>query len=186
MAQKRILAPLAMPGGGKSEVVRYLEEKYKWPKVYGGQLTYDELNRRGLEHTKQNERIVREELRSRHGNNYYAEEMINMVLRSGKTDVVLVDGLYSWPEYKLFKQEYGGNLFTVHIYASPSVRYRRLASHPTRPLTLAESITRDYSEVEHLEKGGPIAMADFCIQNEGTKEQLYASLDEFVETVLRI
>ena len=34
-----------------------------------------------------------------------------------------------------------------------------------RPFTIKEAKARDYAEIENLEKGGPIAMADYTILN---------------------
>ena len=36
-----------------------------------------------------------------------------------------------------------------------------------RKLTKEEAAKRDYAEIENIEKGGPIAMADFTFINEG-------------------
>jgi dephospho-CoA kinase len=52
--------------------------------------------------------------------------------------------------------------------ASPETRYSRLTSRSSRRLTLDEASGRDVAEVENLNKGGPIAMADFTIINESS------------------
>jgi hypothetical protein len=41
-----------------------------------------------------------------------------------------------------------------------------------RPLTAGQASSRDRSEIENINKGGPIAMADFTIINEATLEEL--------------
>jgi len=46
-----------------------------------------------------------------------------------------------------------------------------------RPLNKKAAIARDYSEIENVEKGGPIAMADYIIINEGTLKDLHKKLD---------
>jgi dephospho-CoA kinase len=45
-----------------------------------------------------------------------------------------------------------------------------------RPLTPDEAKKRDYSEIENIEKGGPIAMADYTIINESDEQGLRAEI----------
>jgi dephospho-CoA kinase len=89
-----------------------------------------------------------------------------------KSSNVVVDGLYSWEEYILLKEYYGGRFTTVAVWASPATRHARLAHRVERPLTLEEAASRDKSEIENINKGGPIAMADFTIVNEASLEEM--------------
>ncbi|MCS7072357.1 MAG: hypothetical protein NZM00_12695, partial [Anaerolinea sp.] len=59
-------------------------------------------------------------------------------------------------------------------------RYSRLAARSERPLTPEEAERRDYQEIEMIEKGGPIALADHFIVNDGTEAELLAALDALV------
>lgn len=94
---------------------------------------------------------------------------IDCILESGS---VVVDGLYSWEEYILMKDRYGGRFVVVAVWASPETRHMRLAKRPIRPLTREEAASRDVAEIQNLNKGGPIAMADFTILNESSMETL--------------
>jgi hypothetical protein len=40
---------------------------------------------------------------------------------------------------------------------------------------------RDIAQIEQLEQGGPIAMADHIIVNEGSREEFFAGLDLLVK-----
>jgi dephospho-CoA kinase len=60
----------------------------------------------------------------------------------------------------------------VAVWASPATRHERLAHRTQRPLTLEEAASRDKSEIENINKGGPIALADFTIINEASLEEL--------------
>ena len=85
---------------------------------------------------------------------------------------VVIDGLYSWEEYTFLKTYYGEDFYVVAVWASPRTRYARLASRLNRRLTLEEAAERDRAEVENINKGAPIAMADFTIINESSLENL--------------
>jgi dephospho-CoA kinase len=50
-----------------------------------------------------------------------------------------------------------------------------------RPLTREESAARDKAEIENLNKGGPIAMADYTLTNESTKAFLHRQAKKIIE-----
>ena len=52
---------------------------------------------------------------------------IDRLLESGNA---VVDGLYSWEEYTLMKDRYGGRSAVVAVWASPETRHQRLAQRP--------------------------------------------------------
>ncbi|MDD3035737.1 MAG: dephospho-CoA kinase, partial [Candidatus Saccharimonadaceae bacterium] len=90
---------------------------------------------------------------------------------------IVADGLYSWAEYKSLKHEFPGELNVFAVVAAKKLRHRRLANRPLRPLTSAEADERDWAEIENLEKGGPIAIADHYIINNGSIEHMYEQID---------
>jgi dephospho-CoA kinase len=167
----KVVAIVGMTGAGKSEVARVFEE-HGFKRVRFGDITDEELNNRGLEPNEENERGIREELRKRYGMAAYAELSLPMIDSSLKSSDVVVDGLYSWEEYTLLKERYGERLKVLAVWSSPTTRYARLAHRAKRTLTLKEAAGRDKSEIENINKGGPIAMADFTILNENLLERL--------------
>lgn len=180
----KIIAAVGMAGSGKSEAIEYLMGKYHWPKVYFGDVTFDEMNRRGLERNQANERLVRENLRNIHGEDYYAREVIKKIEVLGDVPQVLVESFYSAAEYRVFKERFGEDFLVVAIHARPSVRYARLMVRPNRPLTTKEeSEERDWAQLTRLTQGTPIALADYMIINEGSKEELCNKLDTVIAEI---
>jgi len=175
-----ILAFVGMPGGGKTEAVAYLEKK-GIPFVRFGQITDEEVKRLGLPLTPANERMVRERIRKEEGMGAYAlraEPNISSLVSTH--NVVAIDGLYSWEEYRFLKERFPG-LVLIHIFAEPKIRYERLSKRTIRSLTLEESLMRDLMELEKLNKGGPIAIADYLIENNGDSiEDLYLKIDNLL------
>jgi dephospho-CoA kinase len=179
----KIVAVLGMPGSGKSEAIEYLMGKHAWPKVYFGDVTFDEMKRRGLERNQANERLVREDLRNLHGDDYYAQEIIKKIEALGEVPVVLVESLYSGDEYRVLKQHFHGAFSTIAIHAQPKLRHERLIHRPVRPLSLQESEERDWAQLNRLSQGTPIALADFMIVNEGELADMQDALDSVVERI---
>mgnify|MGYP006296691419 CR=1 FL=1 len=172
---KHIVAIVGMPGAGKSEVSAIFQDA-GFARIRFGDATDSELARRGLPLSEENERRVREELRRELGMAAYAVVNLPRIDAALETASVVVDGLYSWEEYLALKERYGDGLVTVAVVASPTVRKKRLGERPHRPLTAEEVESRDRSEIEQINKGGPIAMADITLVNEGP-------LDDFRERV---
>ncbi len=167
----KVVSIVGMTGAGKSEVSRVFE-KNDFIRIRFGDLTDEEMKKRGLEPSEENERLVRELLRKEHGMAAYAKLNLPRIKEALKTSDVVIDGLYSWEEYTYLKGHYGEDLYLVAVWSSPRTRYARLSNRSSRPLTLKEAISRDRTELENTNKGGPIAVADFTIINESSLEKL--------------
>jgi dephospho-CoA kinase len=167
----RIAAIVGMAGAGKSVVASTLTScglHY----IHFGDITLEELSRRGLAVNEANERVVREELRATHGMAAYALLNLDRIETALMMGSVVVDGLYSWEEYLVLTERFGERLVVIAVTASRKTRRLRLASRPIRPLSAAEVDSRDRAEIEKLNKGGPIAMADITLINEDTMDAL--------------
>jgi len=167
----KVVSIVGMTGAGKSEVARVFEEN-GFTRVRFGDVTDKELRKRGLELDEKNERYIRELLRKEHGMAAYAKLNLPRIDETLKRSDVVIDGLYSWEEYTFLKTYYGEDFYVVAVWASSRTRYARLTSRSNRHLTLDEATSRDRAEVENINKGGPIAMADYTIINESSLENL--------------
>ncbi len=175
----KVVSVVGMPGAGKSEVARLFREQ-GFTLIRFGDITDKEIKQRGLELNEENERYVRELLREEHGMAAYArlnQPRIDAALKN--TDVV-IDGLYSWEEYIFLRGYYRNDLCLVAVWASPGTRYARLTARADRPLTMEEAAGRDRAEIENINKGGPIAMADFTIINESSLSNLRKGVTKII------
>jgi dephospho-CoA kinase len=184
----RIVAIVGLPGAGKSVVADWLVER-GFGFVRLGQITLDIVKEKGLEPTEANERPIRESIRKEHGMAAYATlnfAKIDELLKKGN---VVADDMISWEEYLAFKEKYGSDFTTLFVCASPKTRYARLAGRKYDPVkdpkmrhrsyTPEEAKSRDYAQIEKLHQGGPIAMADFTIVNEGSMDDLKSQFKRF-------
>jgi len=163
----KVISIVGMAGAGKSEVARLFEES-GFIRIRFGDVTDEEVKKRGLELNEENERFIRELLRKEYGMSAYAILNLSRIDLARKQSDVVIDGLYSWEEYIFLKAHYGEDFYIVAVWASPRTRYARLTDRSNRRLMAEEAASRDRAEVENINKAGPIAMADFTIVNESS------------------
>lgn len=167
----KLVSIAGMTGSGKSEVAKVFEEN-GFTRIRFGDITDEEIKKQGLELNEENERCIRESLRQEYGMAAYAKLNLPRIDETLKHSDVVIDGLYSWEEYSFLKTYYGEDFYVVAVWASPRTRYARLSDRLSRSLTRKEAAGRDRAEIENLNKGGPIAVADFTIINESSLKNL--------------
>ena len=180
----KLVAIVGMCGSGKSTAVDYLTER-NVPKVYFGGVVINAVKEAGLEVNEANEKMIRESLREKEGKDFIVKRVIESakkLIEAGQKRIVL-DGLYSWTEYKALRQEFSNEMTVVAIVRPKALRRERLAKRPVRPLTPAEVAERDRSEIENLEKGGPIAIADYYVDNSGTIEEFHEAFGKLMKDI---
>ncbi len=178
----KIVAIVGMCGSGKSVASEYLEKNLDYKKVYFGGVTMKKLQEAGLEVNPENEKMMREKLRHDLGMGAYAKVLLPEIKELLKNNNVVLDGLYSWTEYNILKEEIP-NLILISIVADKKLRYSRLSERQVRPLTEIEAENRDLSEINNIEKAPPIAYADYYILNNFTKEEEINRLNEIIKEI---
>jgi dephospho-CoA kinase len=181
----KVIAIVGMSGSGKSEVSRIFENN-GFIRIRFGDITDEEITKRGQTLNEENERRVREQLRTEYGMDAYAKLNLPKIDSALKRYNVVIDGLYSWEEYLLLKSIYNDDFVVFSVWSSPKTRYQRLSSRYKRPLNLLQASERDKTEIENINKGGPIAMADYMIINDSTLEKLHLDTQKIINLINQI
>jgi dephospho-CoA kinase len=184
--QAKIIAFVGMPGAGKGTCTTYISETYSVPVIHFGNMMYEEVQRRGLDNVK-DEKFVREDMRRIDGPAVLAKH----AARKAQTEIdqgakaIVFDGLYSWSEYKYLRETFGDSLTVIAVAAPRALRYQRATERKDshRQYTAEQIEARDIAEIENLEKGGPIAFADYTLINKTTPTDLIAQLNEVLEEI---
>ena len=184
MDNVKILAIVGMSGSGKSVVVDHLTDK-GYPKVYFGGMIYKEMEKRGIERTEdgESEKKFREMIRETEGKDWVVKQVIEEtkdLINAGQKRIVL-DGVYSWTEFKTLKHEFPRMVTFLAVVVDKNLRYERVAKRPGRSFDAKAIRERDRSEIENLEKGGPIVAADYYVLNNGTIEELCDDVDKVLK-----
>jgi dephospho-CoA kinase len=179
----KIIAIVGMPGAGKSVAAYFFKNKGIQILRFGDQTDIG-LKELGLEITEKNERWYREDIRKKLGMAAMAIKIEPRIIKAAKENsVIILDGLYSWEEYLYLKQKFS-HLKILCIYAAPKVRYQRLTKRSERGLTVEEAKSRDVAELTNLNKGGPIAVADYLIKNENSQNKFFQELEGYYQNFL--
>lgn len=189
MTHNHVIAFVGMPGSGKGTCTTHLQEKYGWPVIHFGNMLYEEIQRRGLDNVK-DEFFVRKDMRKLEGPAVLAKRVAaktNKLFEQGER-VVVLDGLYSWTEYKYLDNVFHEKLTVIAIVAPKALRRQRVLNRKDshRKYTIEQIITREVAEIENIEKGGPIAYADYTILNDSTPEDMLRKLDEILTQIPKL
>jgi len=180
----KIIAFVGLAGSGKSSAVEYLTTK-GIPKIYFGGIIYKAMEEAGVAVTWESQKRFREEIREKEGKDFVVKRAIKEarnLIDAGQHRIVL-DGLYSWSEYKILKHEFPGEMTVVAVVTPKHMRKARMAKRPERPMSSQEIDERDWAEIENLEKGGPIAIADYFIHNDKDVPDLESQIDDVLHYI---
>ena len=182
MKEKILIGVAGMPGAGKATVEEIVKDM-GYSVVVMGDVIRDEAKRRGLKPTPENLGMVMLKLREEKGPNIVAERCIPKI---EKTDgkIVIVDGIRSPHEVKEFKKHFS-NFTLIAIHASPETRFQRLfrRRRSDDPKGWETFTDRDLRELS-VGLGDVIAMADYMIINEGTKNELKRQIRKVLEVAI--
>jgi dCMP deaminase len=186
----KFVAIVGMCGAGKSVVAdEFVNKGFHFFRF--GQITLDIIKDRGLEPNEETQKKVREAIREKYGMGGFATlnlPKIEELLQKGN---VIGDGLYSWEEYKILKEKFP-NMIILGIHAPPELRYERLSQRQpdendtnlrNHHFTKEEAKSRDISEIEKCDKGGPIAMADIILNNTSTIEDIKNTTNQIIDKI---
>ena len=178
----KIIVVVGMCGVGKTVACDYLES-LGLDRIYFGAITFEKLQEEGLDVNPDNERMMRERLRKEGGMGVFATLNLPKLEKLVKKNNVVVESLYSWDELKIVQENFKEQVITVSIVADKELRYSRLAKRDVRPFSKEDAIKRDITEIENIAKAGPIAYADYFIDNNGTIEEFHQRIDDLLEKV---
>ena len=178
----KIVAVVGMCGSGKSVAVEEFEKR-GYQKVYFGAATFELMKEKGWDLTPENEQKAREELRSSGDKGIYAKIYLPKIEELFKQGNVVIESMYSWSEYKYVKEKFGDAFSVLAIITNTPLRRERLRSRDYRPLTDDESLARDYAEIENIEKGGPIVIADYNILNNTSREDFLKEVNNYLNSL---
>lgn len=180
--KKVVVGIASMPGAGKATFNEIARRK-GYDVVMMGDEIREETKRRRLEPTPENIGKIMLQLRKEEGQAVVAKRCILKIERA-KGNIVFVDGIRSLHEAEEFKKNLP-NFILIAIHSSPKTRFQRLfrRKRSDDPKGWETFLKRDLRELS-VGLGNAIAMADYLIVNEGTKEEFKMKIHETLKAAL--
>ena len=174
-------------GSGKGTVVEYLVNEKGFEHFSARALLIEEIEKRGLPVDRNQMRLMANELRATHGNDYVVKFYLERAGNASGRNII-IESIRALAEAETLKQA-GAILLAVD--ADQKLRYERVQGRRSE----TDKVTfEQFQEHEALEMNDPdphgmqkakvIEMADYVIQNNGTFDELKEKIDEVLAQVI--
>lgn len=173
-------------GSGKGTVVDYLVKEKSFTHYSARAMFIEELERQGRSTTRDDLRLMGNELREKHGNDQLITHYFKRFQESGAANAV-IESLRATAEVETLRAK-GGILLAVD--AGQQLRYERIQE---RKLSSDQISFEKFVEQEAIEMNDPdphgmqkakvMQMADYTIQNNGTLEALHTQIEEVLTKI---
>lgn len=159
-----------MPGSGKTAAVKVAADR-GIQVLRMGDSVWDEVKRRDLPLEAKVVGRIADEMRESHGPDVWARRTLEKVDLDAK--LVVIDGLRSLAELRVFKNALGQDFVLVHILCPTEVRMQRVMGRGREDDTLTEEAFHERDERElGWGLGEVLEEAEVVISNTGTEQEL--------------
>lgn len=159
-----------MPGAGKSTIAEGLRSK-GYEVINMGNAVRNEAKKRNLEPTGPNLGKLMLELRDKNGPGAVAE-LVKPEIENAKSEVIIIDGIRSYPEIEVLKNFGTVKLLAIHASTDTRFSFLQKRGRSDDPTTKENFEERDDREL-NVGISNPIALSDDAISNNNlSKEEL--------------
>jgi dephospho-CoA kinase len=171
-------------GAGKGTVVDYLVTHKGFVHYSARALLIEHLQARGEELSRTNMRLIANELRAMHGNDFLVTYYLERMARE-KPERAIIESIRAVAEAETLKV-HGGLLLAVD--ADQEIRYARVQARrsETDRVSFAQFVAHEALEANDpdphgMQKPRVMAMADSTLMNDGTIAVLQERIEQFCE-----
>lgn len=170
-------------GAGKGTIVEFLVGEKGLVHYSVRAYLMEKIREQALPENRDSMFRLANELRTKFGPSYVTDQLYNQALLSGKNCVI--ESIRTPGEIESLRSK--GNFFLLAVDADAEIRYQRIFLRQSE----TDRVTRETfleNEKREMNSADPnkqnlkrcIEMADFIIQNNGTKEELIRQVEEIV------
>lgn len=170
-------------GAGKGVVVSYLIQYKGFVHYSARAILEDEIKRRGIKGDRANMRLIANELRAKHGNNFVVKYYLERMAKEQPENAV-IESIRTIAEVETLKAN-GGILLAID--ADRFLRYERIIGRRSSSdkVTFDEFVAHEELEMNDpdpngMQKAEVMRMADYTIMNNKTFDALKVQIEEFL------
>ncbi len=162
-------------GAGKGTVVDYLVTEKGFVHYSARSIWEEEFIKRGMESNRANMRLVANELRATHGNDFLITYFYQKI-SAQRVENAVIESVRATAEAETLKKE-GGILLAVD--ANQKLRYERIVKRASstdrvtfEEFTKQETLEMNDPDPHGMQKAKVMQMADYTLYNNSTEEEL--------------
>jgi len=122
---KKLVVIVGLPGSGKSTVAEFIKKEFNADIVHSGDIIREEVKRRGLEYTPENDAIIADWFNAtEEGERLLVQRVWNKIKESEK-DLIVVEGFRATENIKILEEIAKIKPFVIAVTASFNVRVQR-------------------------------------------------------------
>jgi len=170
-------------GSGKGTVVDYLVTQKGFTHYSAREIWIEELTLREMEPTRANMRLIANEMREKFGNDFLVTYYLKKI-KEERPENAIIESIRAVSEAETLKAN-GGILIAVD--ADQKVRYERVQVRrsETDKVSFEQFVAHEDLETNDpnphgMQKQKVIAMADYCIFNDGTLDELHTKIENIL------
>ena len=173
-------------GSGKGTVVDYLVSEKGFTHYSARAIWIDLLNERNLETSRANMRLIANEMREKHGDDFLITYYLKKI-KEERTENAIIESIRAFSEAVTLKSN-GGILIAVD--ADQKLRYERVQERRSESdrVSFEEFVAHEAVELNDpdphgMQKQKVIDMADYVIFNNGTFEEFHAQIEAVYQKI---
>ncbi|MBR9682739.1 MAG: AAA family ATPase [Candidatus Aenigmarchaeota archaeon] len=182
---KKLIIITGLPGSGKSAAAEMMAKKYNAKIYHTGDIIREEVKKRKLEYTPENDKKVAEWFHSGNREKILAERAWNKVKRT-KKNIIILEGFRNVENVRHIEDVSGLNPIIIEVKVPFQIRAKRELER--RRFKKGENITylkrRDKKE---LQRGLAylLRLDKYEIDNSGTLKDLEKAIDKLMKQILK-
>jgi dephospho-CoA kinase len=174
-------------GAGKGTIVEYLAEKKGFVHYSVRAWLLEKIKEEGLPENRDSMFRLANELRALYGASYVTDQLYNQAVISGKN--CIIESIRTKGEVESLRSK--GHFYLLAVDADPEIRYQRILLRQSETDRVSHETFLENEERE-MNTADPnkqnlrrcIEMADFRLQNNGTRKDLVQQLEKVLDQIL--
>lgn len=167
-------------GAGKGTVVEYLVTNKGFVHYSARAIWEEEFQKRGMESNRANMRLIANQLRSEHGDDFLVTYYLQK-LQEEQPENAIIESIRAKAEAETLKQHDG---ILLAVDADQKVRYQRITARGSssdhvsfEEFAAHEKMEMNDPDPHGMQKAQVMQMADYTVMNNGTLEELHTQIE---------
>jgi dephospho-CoA kinase len=176
---QRVIGFTGLPRSGKDTAASYLMEKhgFKHFDLFGNVLR-PMLEEKGLAASKANAVQLGRELREKEGMGAVAVHLMK-IIKESEADKIVVTGFRSIEEVEELEKDFQP-FYLIEVRADRETRFARRSEETISPEDFEH---REQTDLKEKGLAKVLEAAEFKMENNGTKEELFEQVEEFLKKI---